>query len=84
MCSVCETTYYMYYNIPNYTLLVYLHCEIIFRSLNFRAKNATHTKKRSARVTKIYEAKKLEISGILCGETNFIRKGENISMIIIQ
>ena len=27
--------------------------------------------------------KKLEISGILCGETNFIRKGENISMIII-
>ena len=61
-----------------------IHCEIIFHSLNFRAKNAALTKKRSARVTKIYEAKKLEISGILCGETNFIRRGENISMIINQ
>ena len=44
------------------------HCEIIFCCLNFRGKNAALTKKRSARVTKIYEAKKLEISGILCGD----------------
>ena len=36
------------------------HSEIIFCSLNFRAKNAALTKKRSARVTKIYEAKNLK------------------------
>ena len=39
-----------------------VHCKIIFCNLNFRAKNAVLTKKRSAGVTKIYEAKKLEIS----------------------
>ena len=67
-----------------YKIFLSSHYEIIFCSLNFSAKNAALTKKISARVIKIYEAKKLEISGILCGETNFIRKRENISMIIIQ
>ena len=46
--------------------------EIIFRCLNFGAKNAALTKKRYARVYSIHEAIKVKISGILCGETNFI------------
>ena len=68
------------------TLLIHnshLHSEIIFRCLNFGAKNAALTKKRYARVYSIHEAIKVKISGILCSETNFIWMRKNILMIIM-
>ena len=48
------------------------HYGIIFRFLNFGAKNAAFTKHRYARVYSIHEAIRVKISGILYSETNFI------------